>query len=262
MSHNFPARAFLQKFSNGRLPPESSLVAEELKARSIPFSAHTTEEVLARPLPLTKMDLVVGDFEWTRNSLEQLGLKMPEAPDYPECLEHLLHRKMWETTLGELKATLESSPEGTEIFIKPAVETKAFSGLVASSAWLEYLLEQQSPKLRIHCSEIVKFISEFRVYVVHGSIRAICRYSGKQEDVESHPLDESVVREAVRLLAESDPILTSGCGLDFGVIEKQNGQFLTALIEVNEGFSLGAYDGVSSADYTNMVIARWESLMK
>jgi len=33
----------------------------------------------------------------------------------------------------------------------------------------------------VYCSELVKFHSEFRVYVINGEIKAICQYTGPLE---------------------------------------------------------------------------------
>ena len=139
-SSTFPKRAFIQVFDD-ILTPESELVIKELEARKIPFTQHRTEEIIAKPLPLTTDDLVVGDFDWTRMTLKQLGIAMPTPPDYPECLKHLLRRKIWQSTLGDVETLLKTEP--TKVFIKPAIDTKAFSGLVATSEdeWINYLLE-------------------------------------------------------------------------------------------------------------------------
>ena len=66
---------------------------------------------------------------------------MPIPPDYPDCLQYLLYRKIWKSTLGEVETHLKTQP--TKVFIKPLNDTKAFSGLVATSddAWISYLLE-------------------------------------------------------------------------------------------------------------------------
>jgi len=38
----------------------------------------------------------------------------------------------------------------------------------------------------------------------------------------------------------------TGCAIDFGVVKIENSEkFVTALIEVNEGFSIGSYEGLS-----------------
>ncbi len=53
---------------------------------------------------------------------------MPAPPDYPECLKSFLKRKVWKSTLGEVKKILETTTDN--IFIKPASDIKAFNGLV------------------------------------------------------------------------------------------------------------------------------------
>ena len=50
--------------------PESAHVIAEMKERNIPVIMKRTEEIMANPLPLTKNDLVVGDFDWTRMALK------------------------------------------------------------------------------------------------------------------------------------------------------------------------------------------------
>ena len=53
--------------------------------------------------------------------------------------------------------------------------------------------------------------------------------------------------------------------MDFGVmVKEENGERIstTALIEVNEGFSLGVYEGLSAKDFTDLLIARWGQLLK
>ncbi len=53
--------------------------------------------------------------------------------------------------------------------------------------------------------------------------------------------------------------------MDFALVKKSssNGEasYVTALIEVNDGFALGWYEGVSHEDYTDLLIARWQQLM-
>jgi hypothetical protein len=243
-------RAFVQAFANGKLSPESTLVAGELARRGVTVVKKTTEETLQHPLPLTRDDLVVGDFDWTRSALSQLGIAMPQPPDYPACLAQLLHRRVWQSTLGEVE-------EGGEtVFIKPAVDTKAFSGLVASPDWLAYLLDQFPRSLAVQCSELVEMAAEWRVYCVDGAVRASCRYKGDL------PLDDAVVRHAVAtLFASEEGRQLAGCAIDFAVIRKPDGTLVTGLVEVNDGYSLGAYEGLSAADYTDMLIARWAQLV-
>ena len=45
--------------------------------------------------------------------------------------------------------------------------------------------------------------------------------------------------------------------MDFGILSSGE----TCLVEVNDGYSLGRYDGISGADYTDLLIARWRQLV-
>ena len=107
-------------------------------------------------------------------------------------------------------------------------------------------------------------LSEFRVYVVNGEIRNICHYLGTKPGQPGYiELDTDIVKEAVKIFCESDEGKhIAGFGMDFAVINKSNGVFATSLVEVNEGFSLGRYEGLSGKDYTDLLIARWGSLMR
>lgn len=260
---DFPRRAFIQTFDD--VPRDYQPVVAELKRRGVEIQLRTTESVLAKPLPLTTMDLVVGDFDWTKMALKQLGCAMPAPRDYPKCLEHLLHRKIWSSTLGEVRDLLTAQSLG-QVFIKPKVDTKAFSAIIEpKDQMLNTLLDgipgaldPLAPDMAVHCAEVVDFISEYRVYVVDGEIRAICHYKGPEDDF----LDESVIKEAVSTLCNSEEGRDlTGMGMDFAVLKQPDGQILTCLVEVNDGYSLGLYPGLSGKDYTDLLISRWRRLV-
>jgi hypothetical protein len=44
--------------------------------------------------------------------------------------------------------------------------------------------------------------------------------------------------------------------MDFAVLKQPDGQILTCLVEVNDGYSLGLYPGLSGKDYTDLLISR------
>eukprot|EP00466_Bigelowiella_natans_P002362 jgi/Bigna1/56383/estExt_Genewise1Plus.C_970009 len=266
---SFPSRAFIQVFEQGRLPPDYALVVEELKKRGkegkeIPIITKETDDILVKPLPLKRSDLVVGNFDWTTLALKQLGIPMPRPPDYPDCLRKFLHRKVWASTLGEVQKYLKSSDkkEGEQIFIKPAAQAKdqMVDTLLSGIPGVLAGLPENTP---VFCSAVVKMISEYRAYVVNGEIRSMCQYRGpKPKETGFVPLDMDVVKEAINTLCKSEEGKhLTGCGVDFAVLETEKGP-VTCLIEVNDGYSLGRYEGVSGKDYTDLLIARWESLMK
>ena len=149
---------------------------------------------------------------------------MQEPPDYPNCLNQFLKRKIWRSTLGEAHAAVEAGlPSAnppfdlTSFFIKPATDVKAFSGgIEPKDQMLGYYLadwnEDRLPAdLPVWCAELVSFKLEYRVYIVRGEIRAICRYiapPGMPSEAAYDPtvdteLNVSEVNEAVRILYES-----------------------------------------------------------
>jgi len=160
--------------------------------------------------------------------------------------------------------------KSTSVFIKPAATAKAFAAIVEPrDQMLDTLIDGIPDVLDglprstpVHCSELVDMVSEYRVYVVDGAIRSICQYRGPPS-AGAMTLDKGIVDEAVRAL--SDSIETrdlTGYGVDFAVLKikrpKGEGEdYVTCLVEVNDGYSLGRYNGLSGKDYTDLLVCRW-----
>eukprot|EP00756_Hemistasia_phaeocysticola_P020880 Hpha_TRINITY_DN15743_c1_g9::TRINITY_DN15743_c1_g9_i1::g.40100::m.40100 len=257
----FPKRAFIQQFE-GKYVDTASILA----ARGVEVIPLSSEEMIRTPPKLERSDLVVGDFDWTNLALKQLGVKKPIPPDYPSCLSDLLHRKIWQSTLGAIAAEVKATP-GFQVFIKPAEDTKVFSAIIEPKDQMIDTLISGIPgcidalpeSTPVHCAELVTMVSEYRVYVVNGEIREVCRYKGPDDD----KLDLEVVRGAVKSLTESEEYShLKGYGVDFAVIQKTpEAPPITALIEVNDGYSLGKYAPLSGQDYTDLLVARWGTLV-
>ena len=64
-----------------------------------------------------------------------------------------------------------------------------------------------------------------------------------------------VINDAVSVVCSSPDCVTGFC-LDFGVTKCGE----TLLIEMNDGFSLGAY-GLHPSLYADLIISRWEELV-
>ncbi len=136
-------------------------------------------------------------------------------------------------------------------FAKPSGRQKRFTGLVFAGPDDLVHLDGASGSTAVHCSETVRWVSEHRLYVVRGRLVGIGHYAG---DPTVFP-DERVVSEAVRKLRESGEE-TAGYGLDLGVLDDDQ----TALVEWNDGFSLGSY-GIDASSYTELILARWSELI-
>jgi hypothetical protein len=62
------------------------------------------------------------------------------------------------------------NPTGSSpCFIKPAEDTKAFSGIIEPrDQMLDYLRMELPADLPVLCAEIVSFVAEYRIYLVNG----------------------------------------------------------------------------------------------
>ncbi|HEY9656907.1 MAG TPA: ATP-grasp domain-containing protein [Allocoleopsis sp.] len=153
-------------------------------------------------------------------------------------------------TLKELEVGLRGG-NFPATFVKPATRRKRFTGRVFES---EYDLSQVygvSRQEKVLCSEVVTWLSEYRVYVVHSEIRGVDHYAGNA-DIS---IDLEEVRRAIQALDQAGESY-AGYAIDFGVLA--SGQ--TALVEMNDGFAVGAYS-IDSKNYTDMILARWEELL-
>lgn len=243
--------AFLQEEGGGRLGPEMRLLRDGLKERGLPTTLFTAKQMERRQLPLARDTLVAGFVPSVLGALKQLGLEPPPTNDYPRCLTPLLHRRLWTSTARQLTEALYQGLE-TPVFAKPLDRKKRFTGQVFRTSEDLIYLRHASLSTPLLCSEVVRWLSEYRVYVARGTVLATCHYAGDP----AVRVDEATVREAVRRLEDSGEA-TAGYGVDFGVLSTGE----TALVEWNDGFSLGAYAGVGAASYTELTLARWTELV-
>jgi hypothetical protein len=243
-------RAFVQEAASGRLGPEERDLIIGFRDRGIPTELFTRKRLARRQLPIGRDTLVAGEVPVVLGALRQLGIEPPPSNDYPSCLGHLLCRRVWASTVKRLKENLFESTS-PPVFAKPSGRKKRFTGRVFTSPDDLIHLEGASAATAISCSEVVDWMSEYRVFVVRERVLGIRHYSGNPAILP----DEAVVSEAVRTLNASGQA-TASYGLDLGVLS--GGQ--TALVEWNDGFSLGSY-GLDPGLYTELVLARWCELM-
>lgn len=247
------SKALLQAF--GADEPcyhEEQLVASELKIRGTPFESFHSKQLLHRKLELDHETLVVGDFETTTSALKQLGVRPPKPNDYPKSLRHHLHRRIRKSTLGKVEQQLLNG-FSEPFFLKPAGRAKCFiGGLVEHPDDIYYHAAGVSAREPVWVVEPVEWLSEWRCYVIDQEIRSIDFYSGDPE----RPIASEIVKQAVEELAQGEEALASFT-LDFGVLSSGE----TALVEMNEGYSIGAYQ-IDSSSYADFLIARWEELLK
>ena len=212
----------------------------------VPFLA---KQIQRRQLPLTRECFICGDMDVTHGAMKQLDVEPPLPNDFPPSLEPYFRRKLWRSSIRSLEQALE---QGREVFAKPAGRRKRFTGRVFSSPGDMYYLAGTSAQEPLWCSEVVRWLSEFRIYVIHGEVTAINPYHGDA----SVSLCEATLREAISAFTASGQA-PAAYGIDFGVLDSGE----TALVEANDGFSLGAY-GINAERYTELLFTRWEELVR
>ena len=243
-------KAFIQEQGNEILGDEEQLVVEELTERGISISFYTEKRIQRRQLPLDNQSLVVGDMSCVLGALKQLGIPEPLINDYPACLNYLMYRKKWISTVSKLEKRFIDG-NYAPIFAKPATRSKRFTGCIFETEHDLYKIYGVSRQEKLLCSEVVYWVSEYRVYVVNSEIRSVDFYNGDN----SVFIDVKQVQQAIKALDDAGESY-AGYAIDFGVLDSGE----TALVEMNDGFAVGAYS-IDRKNYTDLILARWEELL-
>lgn len=212
----------------------------EMGVETVPFYGFGDVEQLPDLGPEVGVVGFVGDVQ---TALKTIGVPKPEAIDYPEELANFMGRKIWCSTLGVIRRTVEPT------FIKP-VQGKLFTGFVWRGAGIEAVriatCDDDTP---VWCSEVFEFASEYRAYLRDGEILDVKHYKGDWSLAPSRQMVEYVIS-----CYKSAP---RGCSVDFGVTPMG----LTFIVEANDGYALGNY-GLNPALYAQLLAARWEELTR
>lgn len=205
---------------NDKASKEASAILQYCIMEKYPYKmVHNIKDILPNTIP-------VGSVEFC---LKALGEKI--TPDYyPEFLKPNLYRQVWQTN---------EWPLGKKVFIKPADRYKRFTGFVTNGG---YKGKKRPP---YWCSDVVKFVNEWRYYVANGKILTGEWYWGDEINTPDAPLLDINIPD-------------NYCGtLDFG--ELSTGEL--ALVEANHPFACGWY-GKDYKLYTEWIIKGWEYMLK
>ncbi len=96
----------------------------------------------------------------------------------------------------------------------------------------------------VYVSEVVDFVSEYRVFVRYGEVLDVRHYKG---DWRYYP-DYKVIESCINDFYDSP----KAYALDFGVTEDGR----TLVVEVNASCSIGSY-GLNVVDFAKFRSARW-----
>jgi hypothetical protein len=242
--------AFLQDLGSGRLRLEEKMLKSEFERRGVPVELYTIKRIQRRNLPLSGDTFIAGDMDAMHGAMMQLEINIPEPNDYPKSLKTFLHRRIWKSTLGEAerKVAEEGNPP---MFVKPSARRKSFTGTVLDLSRTYMPIGAVSRRQEVWCSDVVRWKSEYRAYVIGHTVVGLDHYHGDP----GAPLDMTKVDQALRAYQDSGEA-PSAYGIDFGVLESGE----TALVEANDGYALGAYK-VAAEPYTDLLIRRWQELL-
>ena len=243
--------AYLERQGSGPLRLEERIVSDVLKQRGIPATLYSQKQIDRRSLPLGDDAFIMGAMPAMHGAMKQLGIPVPAPNDYPDSLRDFFHRRIWRSTLRDLEAQVWSG-RSQPVFAKPAERRKDFTGRVFAGNDDLYFLGATSRRQVIWCSDVVDWVSEYRFYVVDDQIVGMDHYAGNES---VRPSIESV-QDALRTYRASGHA-PAAYGIDFGVLATGE----TALVEANDGYSLGAY-GIAGEPYAGVLMTRWAELLR
>lgn len=234
---------------NGKLGAEEQLMVEMATDDGLEIR-YTYEKTVARGHFKFEPNMIVaGSVPFIKHALRAYGKELPPEDSYPECLSHTLHRTVKKmNNLWDAKLLLD---KGEKWFIKPQV-IKRFTGFVADQR-NDFRFNGASAQTPVWISEPVKFVSEWRFYVVNGLVIS-SQFADNGGD-RTIPIDHHVVNQAIHMYYHVSK--NEGFAIDFGVLSTGE----TALVEVNDGFSIGAYGNIAYWEYWDLVTARWRQLI-
>lgn len=203
-----------------------------------------------KTIDLTEETIVCGYVGDVREALKRLNCQELANIDYPKELEEYIGRNVRADKMGNVRFSTDT------FFLKP-VRQKIFTGFVYSNTETDRMrLVTVHDDEDVWISDIVNFVSEYRVFVMYGLPVGIRWYKG---DPFVKP-DKNVIKEAVeKFTMDGDYVKNNvphACTIDFGVTSEGK----TLIIEVNEGFAFGNY-GLGSITYARMLDARWRQLV-
>lgn len=157
-------------------------------------------------------ELIVGGIGIIRKRLKAFDID-PITVDYPEELKEFLGRTIQESTLSNIA----NNPETWPIFIK-SKEQKRITGKVIRNASDLVGLGYQEENPEIYISEVMDFVSEYRVFVRYGEVLDCKHYWG---DPMVFP-DAAIVKAAISKY-QSAP---DAYGIDFAVTKEGKSKYV------------------------------------
>lgn len=241
-------RAFIEKINGEWLEEFCYISKQALIDRGytiVPFDGDDMERSLVTKNINREKDICIGSVQATNKFFELCGIEPPTYLGYPEQLKKYLGRSIELTTFGELDMNFP-------YFVKPATDVKLFTGdVVDKPTHLEYLEKFDNCKsdTKLYKSELVEFVTEYRVSVSQGKIYGMKHYKGDWMKF----IDPLVIDNMIKDFTDCP----SAFSLDVGLTDDGR----TLLVEVNDYWALGSY-GLEGKDYALLCARRMREILK
>lgn len=185
-------------------------------------------------------DLVSGSLPFVEAAFKQMEYE-DNFDCYPNSLKDFLRREISTTSKRFI------SPRRYPIFLKPKLNTKSFTGFVAEDA-ADYRLNFVKSNIPLYISEVVEWVSEWRIYIQEPFRHETCHYNGDYNIVP----DYKTVGKMIEVIYQNNlyPVI-----LDVGVLSSGE----TALVELNQAYSVGLYSD-NNAFYTGLLKTQWAKI--
>lgn len=199
---------------------------------------------------LSRSVMLVDGVSQVRGALYRHGRRVRHIGDYPTELERFFGRRIETMTWGELnkqerRAFIKRPGKGN---FQPMVANFPFLKSKQSADVDPYNVMHIDDNDTLLVSEPVTFLAEWRAFVLDGEVLDVRQYRG---DWRLRP-DEEVIDAANGAFC---PDWIRGYAIDFGLTDDGR----TLLVEVNAGYSLGAY-GLRPDLYARLLAAAWEGV--
>ncbi len=102
---------------------------EGFRKRRVPCELFEERQVHDRTLPLARDTLVVGGLRVVESAMAAVGMAVPIADNLPHCLARYRGRKVWQSTLGELRTRCGTGRPSEPLFVRPFRRNKGFPAL-------------------------------------------------------------------------------------------------------------------------------------
>lgn len=238
---------YIQKLNGQLVGTEGRLIYQHCIVEKLKTQFFDSASLSGESNTFEDCSLIVGSVEALVCAFEVLSIPIPTADYYPLQLNEYLYRQVW---MGSPADVLARMSHGMPVFAKSNA-WKKLTGQVFDSGTGADLLAALPVDEKLWLSEPVSWLSEYRVYVTNHHITAVCFYTGDDTVLP----DLKVIEKAVAIMEASGA--PDAYAIDWGVLSDG----ATALVEMGDGWAMGAYKGISPRQYFDFLTARWIQLL-